>query len=172
MRKWKTIVSRVLILVVSILAIGAGRFRYSNLNVEDFSVHIKDSLNSHLTDSADIQRQLNNAGFDRILGTRANELDLHRIEMIAKNDPYVNNAQAYFTLNEELVLEISQRTPILRIQNAAGKSFYVDENGLKMPTSRRGTVKVPFASGNIIEKPAQRDSLTTDIAKQLYYIAS
>jgi cell division protein FtsQ len=51
-------------------------------------------------------------------------------------------------------VQVYQRTPIARVLNKDGSSFYLDSEGRAMPLSKKYTAKVPVLYGNIMESAA------------------
>ena len=61
------------------------------------------------------------------------ELNASLIEHILKENPYVQDAQVYFTTNAKMHVEIEQKEPYMRIY--APHPFYIDENGKPLPVN-------------------------------------
>jgi cell division protein FtsQ len=77
--------------------------------------------------------------------------ELENIEKSIKIIPQVKKSDAYTDANGNLNIKIEQRVPIFRVYNLQGQTFYVDEDGIKFPTSLNYTAKVPIITGNISE---------------------
>lgn len=71
----------------------------------------------------------------------------NKLEMIAE----VKKAAVYKNLNGKLSVNIEQRNPIVRVMNANGTQFYLDEEGYQMPLSDNYTPRVPVVTGYINE---------------------
>ena len=78
------------------------------------------------------------------------DIDLNTIEKVIETNDMVKNAQVYLTINGKLNSKIVQRQPIGRIEGPA--SFYLDEEGKKMPLSRMHSARVPIITGKITGK--------------------
>lgn len=74
-------------------------------------------------------------------------LDLNRLEAVLNANAYVRKANVYVSVNGDVGVEIMQKTPLARVQNAS--SFYIDEEGKKMPTSPNFSVRVPLVTGKV-----------------------
>lgn len=85
------------------------------------------------------------------VGKRLGDIDLlaleQKLEMIAE----VKQASVYKDLNGVISIHIKQRKPIVRIVNANGNQFYLDEEGYQMPLSDNYTPRVPVVTGYINE---------------------
>ena len=73
-------------------------------------------------------------------------VDLHLLETNVSENPYVEKAAVFLTINGVLKTLIKQRTPIARIVNEKA-SYYVDEFGVKIPLSVNFSARVPLVSG-------------------------
>jgi cell division protein FtsQ len=82
-----------------------------------------------------------------------------QLEKKLNNIPTIKNAEVYKTINGELHISVEQRTPIVRIFNLSGESYYIDEEGTLMPLSHKYTSHVLVVSGHINDKYANRYQL-------------
>ncbi|UKT64429.1 cell division protein FtsQ/DivIB [Pedobacter mucosus] len=107
-----------------------------------------------------------------LLGRNLEKINIHQIEKKLQSNPYIGFAKVYVDMDGILHIEIKQRQPILRILNAQGQDFYIDNDGLKMPISSNFTANVLVATGNISEVFGSRvDTLHTQLARDLYKTA-
>jgi cell division protein FtsQ len=90
--------------------------------------------------------------------------------MKIKLNPFVKEAQVYADMKGEIFTLIVQKQPLIRIINNNGVSYYLDENGKKMPVSNNFTTRVPVATGFVetVNNP-ERDSA---VQKQLFDLIS
>ena len=72
------------------------------------------------------------------------------IEEALKSTSFVNTSQCYKTKDGHVVINITQRLPIVRIKNNKGQDFYVDDQGGVMPNSKY-TSDLIIATGNVNE---------------------
>ncbi|MBE7628678.1 cell division protein FtsQ/DivIB [Tenacibaculum piscium] len=73
-------------------------------------------------------------------------VNLHFLEKNVSENPYVEKATVYLTINGVLKTLIKQRTPIARIVNK-NESYYIDKFGVEIPLSQNFSARVPFVSG-------------------------
>ena len=76
-------------------------------------------------------------------------LDLKEMESRLNNNPMISKAEVFVTVDGILGAKIKQRKPIARV--AAATSYYIDEDGLKMPLSDVYSARVPLITGSSIE---------------------
>jgi cell division protein FtsQ len=96
--------------------------------------------------------------------------ELEQIEKAVRIIPQVKNSQAYTDDNGNLNIKIEQRTPLLRVYNLQGQSFYLDEKGVKFPVTSNYAAKVPVVTGNITEKADSVVTVTSFELKRIYNI--
>lgn len=85
----------------------------------------------------------------RTIGMEKDEIDLITIETILKNHVAVENAVVFTTHDGKLVLKIIQRTPMIRLIDQTGYSFYLDHHGVQMPLIPDYPARLPVATGFI-----------------------
>lgn len=90
-----------------------------------------------------------------VIGAELGAVDLRGIESRLRNNPFVAEAEVYHTLDGVLHVEVRQRTPIARVYNRDGSSFYIDDEGWAMPTSPHYTARVMVFSGALDETGAR-----------------
>jgi len=74
------------------------------------------------------------------------------IEQAIIGNPYVDKVDIYTTINSNLLVNIKEKQPIIRIYDKSGNSFYVDEKGDIFPISRQYAPRVIIANGYIKEE--------------------
>ncbi|MES2779313.1 MAG: hypothetical protein V4651_05380 [Bacteroidota bacterium] len=107
-----------------------------------------------------------------IIGKKIMELNIPLIETKLNHNDFIKTSQVFTDMNGELQINIEQRRPILRLLKADGSSYYIDEEGRKMPVSQAFTAHVPIASGNLFEEYKARDTMHTLVGSELHKIAT
>jgi len=107
-----------------------------------------------------------------LIGRRLENINLHALESKLKANPFVESAKVYADMDGIIMVEISQRQPMMRIINMNDRDFYIDEHGIKLPVSSNFTAKVLVANG-FIEEPfsGKVDTLHTQLAHDLFKTA-
>lgn len=75
-------------------------------------------------------------------------VELDHLEHFLAGQPAIKRVDAYKTYAGKVMVEVEQRTPILRIIKS-GRNAYLDESGKLMPFSGNYTPHVPVATGFI-----------------------
>lgn len=110
-----------------------------------------------------------------IVGRTLETLPYHDMEESIKALPYVSDAVVNRDMDGSVTIRIKQRKAVVRVINGAGKDFYIDDQGLKIPVSLKYAPRVPVANGYISEPYNEaldsiRSTLTLDIFKTAQYI--
>lgn len=87
------------------------------------------------------------------------DINTYKIEKTILTNPYVKDVKAYKTIEGNLHIEIEQRKPIVRVYNLWKDSYYLDEEGYKIPESDIHAELVPIASGYILDKVNDNEQL-------------
>ena len=114
--------------------------------------------------------------YDSLVGKRLTEINLAEVEDMINNIPQVANAEVYTSLTGKMKINVTQRSPILRIINSSGQSFYIDQTGAAMPVTPGLPSRVMVASGNIKTKYSDtlnmNNSTVNPLLKDLYTLSS
>ncbi len=138
----------------------------SGVVCKDVKVYIPGSQFFIDKDEVDHILQLGNYS---LVGQHMDKIDMHSLENALKANPFIEYAKVYGDMDGTLMIEISQRTPILRMLNRFDQDFYIDKHGLKLPLSPNFTARVLAVNGFIDEPFGGRvDTLRTQLAKDIF----
>lgn len=146
-------------------AIGVlGLFAFANTRNSERQLIVDDSI----TFENDTELYINHQSVNKLLiqknkhvrNLKKDALDLKELENILDENPMIKKAQVYLTVNGELGVSIKQRKPIARV--LANGSFYIDDEGEKMPLSENYSARVILVTGNVTKKayPIIKDLVT------------
>ncbi len=96
--------------------------------------------------------QLAHQASEKIEGAEIDQIDIKAIHKKIAENSTVKEAYVYTSVDGRCVIRVEQRTPIARIFNEDGSSFYLDKDGFTMALSNHYTAKVPVFVGSINEK--------------------
>jgi cell division protein FtsQ len=111
-------------------------------------VQINDSAENGFIKPKDVQQLLYNKNI-KLVGKNFNSINLKALEAELNTFAPVENAEIYKTSGGKVVVEIRQRNPVIRIFDAPGHSYYIDDKGFLMQLSGKYTSHVPVANGYI-----------------------
>jgi cell division protein FtsQ len=97
-----------------------------------------------------------------VLGQTYAQLDIPELEKVLNAHPAVENAEVSATLNGEVKVEVTQRTPVVRVINKNGESYYIDKQSKLMPLNENYSSRVIIANGEIFEPYDRRSQYSVD----------
>jgi len=117
--------------------------RNSARNIEKVKVKFTNGENLYITEST--VNKLLKVNEDTLANQSKEIIDLNKLENILDTHQMIKDADVYVTVDKKLIANITQRKPLGRVYG--DKSFYIDEEGEKMPLSAIYTARVPLISG-------------------------
>ena len=93
-----------------------------------------------------------------ILGKNINDVNTENMEHFFEKNPSIENCEVYFSIGGALHVEVKQKDPVLRVFEDPYHSYYLDDEGKKMPVSTKHTAHVLVANG-YISRLKDRDEL-------------
>lgn len=107
-------------------------------------------------DTEDIKKYVIEKGLDPT-GKQLKDINTNAIEEAILTNQLIKKADVFITNNGGIKAAIEERKPVLRIISSTGENYYIDNEGNKMPLSRRFTAYLPIATGAIKEAFAKSD---------------
>jgi cell division protein FtsQ len=104
----------------------------------------------HFVQSEDIVQLLADKGIQFTEVPEAS-VNLMQVEEIVKQHPAVESADVYSQADGKISIDIVQRMPVVRVIDALGESYYIDQLGCFMPLMPNYTARVPVATGSIFD---------------------
>lgn len=124
--------------------------------------------NQNFVERSEIDNILFNAA-GPLVGKPLNQINIHRLETALKANPFIEFAKVYGDMNGIIQVQVKQREPVLRVFNIANQDFYIDRNGIKIPTVASFTANVLAANGQITESYNNTvDTLRSKLARELF----
>jgi cell division protein FtsQ len=118
-------------------------------------ITIDDSSAHSFIEENDVKQIITNK-FGNVVGKKINGINISVLESLIDNNPFVLNAEVFSTIDGKLVVEVKQRSPVVRIINGFEESFYIDEQGVFMPLCDKYSASVLVANGIIINREAEQ----------------
>ena len=108
----------------------------------------------------------------QIRGRLLSSINIHEVEDVLKANPFIQDAKVFADMDGVINIQVKQREPLLRVFNLTNQDFYIDRQGLKIPTSAAFTARVLVSNGFILENFGNKvDTLKTKLARDLYKTA-
>jgi cell division protein FtsQ len=106
----------------------------------------------------------------KVVGESLSGKKLENIELLLLAIPQIKKANAFIDNNGALTIKVNQRVPFFRVYNLQNESFYVDEDGIKFPTTANYTAKVQVITGVINESCGKNQKIQSKELKNCYAI--
>jgi cell division protein FtsQ len=127
--------------------------------VSDLEINIQNNDENLFLTNADVKKFFDERK-DNIIGNSFGALSIPLLEKALNTHPAVENAEVSADLNGSVKVEITQRTPVLRVINKNGESYYIDSRSMLMPLSENYSARVLVATGEIFEPYSRRYQFT------------
>lgn len=144
----------------------------SEQRVKTFAVNIDHSNGVYFLTDENVKQILIDNNYQTLVQQALQNVDLHRLEIILEHNPFVKSAQVFTDDDGNISINIIQRKPIVHVINNLGVSFYIDEQGVKMPTSNNFTARVIVASGFIGDTGELNNNLDSATTHSIYKLAA
>ncbi len=124
--------------------------KQDSLLCKSLDIHVNQDGDLYFLNKKDIAQLILDRG-DSIVGRPKAWVNIPEIEHKLNSHEDIANAEVYMTIDGKVKVEVKQRKPIIRVINATGESYYIDDEGKLMPLSTKYTAKILIANGNILE---------------------
>lgn len=81
------------------------------------------------------------------VGLSVSNINIAGLEKIVTRDPWVKSAEIFIDNNNQLNVDVLQRDPLARVFTFTGNSFYMDNDGDRIPVSNTHSARVPVFTG-------------------------
>lgn len=132
-----------------------------NVVVENLLVSVNNTEVNTFIDEEDVKEFFKERN-DSILHTSLKNIDVNGLEKALNSHPAVENADIAVDVNGDVSIDVTQRTPLVRVINMDGESYYIDNKSKLMPLSDKYTARVLIATGHIVEPYATRYQISVD----------
>lgn len=147
----KKIVHIILIIclpMATLMLLSATSQNNRNLPCKAFIVTIDEAHNHKFVLAETLKRQIHQK-IENIEGQPMEPGKMVFIKTLVEGNPFVKTSEVYRTLDGNLIINIKQRRPVLRVINSHNQHFYIDEAGHLMPFSEQYSARVVIANGYI-----------------------
>jgi cell division protein FtsQ len=125
------------------------------VKVEDLNIVVHENGENQFIEEEDIIEFFNERK-DSILNSELKNINVNQLEKILNSHPAVENADLSVDINGDVKVEVRQRSPLVRVINMDGESYYIDSRSKLMPLSEKFTARVLVANGYIYEPYSRR----------------
>ncbi len=152
------LLSVLLLLVAAYLVVAVTTFNRKQHAVvcRQVELVLKDSLYGGLVTQTELLSMLEKEGI-RPVGEELDLIPTQKVERILLENPLIQQVECYKTPGGTLRVEVTQRTPILRVMSDGGDNYYIDNHGTVMPANAKSTAHLVVATGSIEKSFAMRN---------------
>jgi len=171
MKQWQKIAIRIIwsiaaaglivLFVVSWKAKSAKQL--TNIQVE----LVGESAQALFMDEISIRSILNDQGVQ--VGMPIEKINLTQLEQFIEKTEWIKNAEFFIDNNRVLEVKIEQRIPIARIFTASGASFYIDNEGWRLPLKQLTVLNLPVFTGFPTDQPKLSKPDSTFLKEVLFF---
>ena len=122
----------------------------------DVVITIVDSVRSRFVTAGDVHQMVENRTH-KMRGVLLDSINIPSIEQRLSEFPPIKRVDIYKTINGTVHINVTQRTPVVRIINRYGDNYYLDEQGELLKHSNRYSAHVLVANGYINLRPPQEN---------------
>jgi cell division protein FtsQ len=127
----------------------------NNMPVSGLNITIHNNEENQFINEDNVKEFLDQRG-DKIVKEKFSNVSIPTIEKALNSHPAIENAEVAADVNGEMIINVKQRTPVCRVINLDGESYYIDSQSKLMPLSDNFTARVLVVSGNITEPYSRR----------------
>lgn len=159
-RKVLQVLTTLVLVAATVVAILSASGRQDAARIKNMNVHIRNSAHKFISEQ-DVKNMLLTGRHIELTQMPLSKLDVKAMERILQANPWVQEAQVYVDNNRTLQVHVTQRTPLARLFDQTGNSYYLDAALQAMPLS---TGYVPYASV-VTNVPLLRDDSASKALK-------
>jgi cell division protein FtsQ len=122
---------------------------------------------AQFVDNKDIEKVLTANNTIQIRNKPVRSFNLDLFEARLKQEPWVKDAEIFFTNSQVLKVIVEQRQPIARIFSSSGGSFYIDSSGQRLPLSNKVSAKLPVFTSYPIQAKKTRTAADKKLIREI-----
>ncbi len=150
-------------------------YKHEQQPLQKVMVHVTRSTQKGFLDKKKILSFVKNNLSDTI---RLKDVNLNFLEDSLAQTPWVDKIDAYTDIDGNLIINLRESKPVLRVFNQFGTSFYLDKTGNILPLSKNYSPRLRIANGYIQTNPVKGFNNISDTVykksdlKKLLYIST
>lgn len=166
--KYRKIVFAVLWIIAIaglMFSLGFVNKRQQNTRVEKMSIRILNNDENLFLSEQDVKNFFKERN-DSLIDNKYRNISVPDLEKALNSHPAIENAEVSEDLDGNLQFDITQRTPVVRVINKDGESYYIDNRSMLMPLNENYSARVMVASGEIFEPYSRRYQFSVNQIKK------
>ncbi len=156
MKRWQIILRKIMLVALS--ATGVGVFimlltsavkKQEEIFCNGMQIHVDYNSGLSFISKDEVAEKIMFVAGDSVHLKKLSSLPLRKIETLLEKQPYIDSAEVFFNQQRQLIINVKQKRPILRIINSDGVGYYLSDKAETMPLSNSFTPRVPVALGYV-----------------------
>lgn len=120
----------------------------ANSRLQELSIEIVPTKDgTMLINNSDVLVHIERRYGHRLNKTLIKKLNITEVEKILEDNVFIKHAEVFIDGNYKMHLQLEQREPMMRVNLADGKDYYLDEVGVMIPLSRQASPRVMNFTG-------------------------
>jgi cell division protein FtsQ len=140
----------VLFALGTLVTLGFVQEKQAHRKATGLEISVSSDDESFFVTRDDIRQMLTDKG-DSIVHQPLSTIHVAELERLIVNNPCVEDAEVFVSVNGQVRIKASQRKPVARIFALSGETYYMDEDGKLMPWSANYTADVVAVNGLVTE---------------------
>ncbi len=156
--------------ILFMVALVSASRQQSSKKITGLNIALNDENDYSFLQTRDIEQMLITNLNIGLKQTSIRQLDLRKMEAIARTHPWVAKADVFVDSKHNLNVNITQREPIARIFTKEGNSYYMDSSLQTMPLSTGYAFPAPVFTG-VPEYSRKEDSMDRNMKSKIAHIS-
>ena len=172
LKKILTIAAVLSFAVLFVVVLTSAVQKQNQLTCKNLQVKIDYDSGLAFLNETEIKERINFLSGENIIGKQLARVDFRTLEKEIEKNPFVDNAEIFVDQQQNIVVDVIQKRPILRILNSDGVGYYISEKNERIPLCDKFTSHLAVAIGNVeMHQNAKRDStVQTALYKLIQYV--
>lgn len=120
----------------------------SGILCSEIVVSVSDTAEVQFITRDGIREMIANSGINT-QGYPLEEIRTRDLERLIETDPYVSNAEVYINVDGNLLVDIDQRQPLIRVMPNGKEGFFIDHEEMILPLSPHYSPMVLLLTGHV-----------------------
>jgi cell division protein FtsQ len=171
LKKILTIASVLFFATLFVVVLTSAIQKQNQLTCKQVQVKIDyDSGVSFLNENG-IKDDINYLAGGNVIAKGLAKIDFNKLEKGIEKNPFIDNAEIFVDQQQNIIIDITQKRPILRILNKDGVGYYLSEKNERIPLSDNFTPHVAIALGSVqLQSPKRDSSVQIALYKLIQYV--
>ncbi len=154
-----------------VFLVSASRKAQQNILCSAVHVSMLKEKDSQFIQEKDVEKLIVSLLPEQNLHIPLKEINLNALERSLAKNPYIKNAEVYVDAKGKMMAEVQQHLPLVRVVNENNVSYYLNQDGEKMPIAEGFSARVIVASGHIVDNDLDVGEIKTEQVKNVYLLA-